>query len=87
MIFEINLFSEPSLPITLTSGAEIKTQNRWLNFMRLPLSMFLILLTALLSGCGKKSPLTLPEEEPKKMVQSTASDQATLRLISFQESK
>ncbi len=55
--------------------------------MRLPLSMFLILLTVLLAGCGKKSPLTLPDEEPKNMVQSTASNQANLRLTSYQESK
>jgi predicted small lipoprotein YifL len=57
------------------------------DFMRLPLSIFLILLTVALSGCGKKSPLTLPEEEAKTMVQATSSDQASLQLISFQESK
>jgi predicted small lipoprotein YifL len=49
--------------------------------------MFLLLLTVTLSGCGKKSPLTLPEEASKKVVQSASSDQANMRLISFQESK
>ncbi len=55
--------------------------------MHLPLSMFLLLLAIFLSGCGKKSPLTLPEETPNQVVQSTSSDQVNLRLISFQESK
>jgi predicted small lipoprotein YifL len=57
------------------------------DFMRLPLSIFLILLTVALSGCGKKSPLTLPEADTKTVAQATSSDQASLRLISFQESK
>jgi predicted small lipoprotein YifL len=55
--------------------------------MHVPLSMFLLLLAFTLSGCGKKSPLTLPEERPDQVVQSTSADQANLRLISFQESK
>ncbi|WP_019557563.1 LPS translocon maturation chaperone LptM [Thiomicrorhabdus arctica] len=55
--------------------------------MHLSLSMFLLLLAALLSGCGKKSPLVLPEEAPEQVVQSVSSDQTNLRLISSQESK
>ncbi len=68
-------------------GCLRNTQNQWLIFMRLPLSLFLIVLATSISGCGKKSPLTLPEEAPQKMEQASSSAHANLRLISFQESK
>lgn len=57
--------------------------------MRLAAIAAILFSVIALSACGKKSPLSLPEDSPQansRFIQATTQD-ASLRLISFQDTQ